>query len=414
MPLLFVCEDNGIGISVAHPAGWVEQRLRRRGRACEYFAADGLRPAARLDAAAAAADCVRATRRAGVPAPAHGPADGPRGLRRRDGLPQPGEIAADLRARPAARAPPRLLVERRRARPRRGARPLRGEARARSCRSPTRSPDRAAARLAPRQVMAPLRRTRRRGRDAARGRARAGRAAGRSAAAAREAGPLTLAQSINRALCRRCSTPYPEALRVRRGRRGARAASTASPRGLQQEVRRRPRVRHAARRADHPRPGARRRASSGLLPIPEIQYLAYLHNAEDQLRGEAATLQFFSNGQYRNPMVVRIAGLRLPEGLRRPLPQRQRDRRAARHPRPGRRLAGTPGRRGGDAAHAASPRRRTTARSCVFLEPIALYHTRDLHEADDGGGWRRTPRRRWAARHVPIGRGRTPTATART
>ena len=31
---------------------------------------------------------------------------------------------------------------------------------------------------------------------------------------------------------------------------------------------------------------------SGLLPIPEIQYLAYLHNAEDQLRGEAASLRF--------------------------------------------------------------------------------------------------------------------------
>ena len=35
-------------------------------------------------------------------------------------------------------------------------------------------------------------------------------------------------------------------------------------------------------------------AVSGFLPIPEIQYLAYLHNAEDQLRGEASTLQFFS------------------------------------------------------------------------------------------------------------------------
>ncbi|MEM1376918.1 MAG: thiamine pyrophosphate-dependent enzyme, partial [Pseudomonadota bacterium] len=30
-------------------------------------------------------------------------------------------------------------------------------------------------------------------------------------------------------------------------------------------------------------------AHNGLLPIPEIQFLAYLHNAEDQLRGEAAT-----------------------------------------------------------------------------------------------------------------------------
>ena len=37
-------------------------------------------------------------------------------------------------------------------------------------------------------------------------------------------------------------------------------------------------------------------AVSGFLPVPEIQYLAYLHNAEDQLRGEAATLQFFSQG----------------------------------------------------------------------------------------------------------------------
>ena len=49
-------------------------------------------------------------------------------------------------------------------------------------------------------------------------------------------------------------------------------------------------------------------AVSGFVPVPEIQYLAYLHNAEDQLRGEAATLQFFSQGQYRNGMVVRIAG----------------------------------------------------------------------------------------------------------
>ena len=56
-------------------------------------------------------------------------------------------------------------------------------------------------------------------------------------------------------------------------------------------------------------------AVSGLLPIPEIQYLAYLHNAEDQLRGEAASLQFFSNGQYRNPMVVRVAGLAYQKGF---------------------------------------------------------------------------------------------------
>jgi 2-oxoisovalerate dehydrogenase E1 component len=56
-------------------------------------------------------------------------------------------------------------------------------------------------------------------------------------------------------------------------------------------------------------------AQNGLLPIVEIQFLAYLHNAEDQLRGEAATLSFFSNGQYANPLVVRIAGLGYQRGF---------------------------------------------------------------------------------------------------
>ena len=68
---------------------------------------------------------------------------------------------------------------------------------------------------------------------------------------------------------------------------------------------------------------------SGMLPIPEIQYLAYVHNAIDQLRGEAATLSFFSTGQYVNPMVVRIAGYGYQKGFRRPLPQRQRPRGSA-------------------------------------------------------------------------------------
>ena len=54
---------------------------------------------------------------------------------------------------------------------------------------------------------------------------------------------------------------------------------------------------------------------AGLLPIAEIQYLAYLHNAEDQLRGEAATLGFFSDGQYANGMVVRIASLASLKGF---------------------------------------------------------------------------------------------------
>ena len=54
---------------------------------------------------------------------------------------------------------------------------------------------------------------------------------------------------------------------------------------------------------------------AGLLPIPEIQYLAYIHNALDQIRGEACSLQFFSSGQFSNPMVVRIAGLAYQKGF---------------------------------------------------------------------------------------------------
>lgn len=56
-------------------------------------------------------------------------------------------------------------------------------------------------------------------------------------------------------------------------------------------------------------------AHNNFLPIPEIQFLAYVHNAEDQIRGEAATLPFFSNGQYTNPMVIRIAGLAYQKGF---------------------------------------------------------------------------------------------------
>ncbi len=54
---------------------------------------------------------------------------------------------------------------------------------------------------------------------------------------------------------------------------------------------------------------------SGMLPVPEIQYLAYLHNADDQMRGEAASLRFFCNGTFTNPMVVRVAGLAYQKGF---------------------------------------------------------------------------------------------------
>src|SRR3546814_15688066 len=56
-------------------------------------------------------------------------------------------------------------------------------------------------------------------------------------------------------------------------------------------------------------------AHNGFVPMPEIQFLAYVHNAEDQIRGEAATPSFFSDGQYTNPMVIRIAGLGYQKGF---------------------------------------------------------------------------------------------------
>ena len=124
---------------------------------------------------------------------------------------------------------------------------------------------------------------------------------------------------------------------------------------------------------------------AGMLPVPEIQYLAYLHNAEDQLRGEAATMQFFSQGAFRNPMVVRVAGLAYQEGFGGHF---HNDNSVAV-------LRDVPGlvvavpARPDDAA----PMLRTCLASaavdgsvCVFLEPIALYHTRDLY-ADGDGEW---------------------------
>ena len=140
---------------------------------------------------------------------------------------------------------------------------------------------------------------------------------------------------------------------------------------------------------------------SGLLPVPEIQYLAYLHNAADQLRGEGATLPFFSQGQYRNPMVVRIAGYGYQKGFGGHF---HNDNAVGA-------LRDIPG------LVIASPSRPDDAaamlRTCVaaadvdgtlsvFLEPIALYHTRDLHEDGDAGWLAAAP-----AEHVPIGQART-------
>jgi 2-oxoisovalerate dehydrogenase E1 component len=142
-------------------------------------------------------------------------------------------------------------------------------------------------------------------------------------------------------------------------------------------------------------------AVTGFVPIPEIQYLAYLHNAEDQLRGEAATLQFFSQGAYRNGMVVRIQGygyqkgfgghfhndngvgvLRDIPGLVIASPSRPDD--------------------AGPMLQTCVAAAKADGSVCVYLEPIALYHTRDLL-ADGDELWTSEP----GLEHVPVGAART-------
>jgi len=140
---------------------------------------------------------------------------------------------------------------------------------------------------------------------------------------------------------------------------------------------------------------------AGLIPIPEVQYLAYLHNAEDQLRGEGATLPFFSCGRFSNPMVVRVAGLGYQKGFGGHFHNDNAV--AVLRDIPGLVVA-CPARADDAAAmlRTCAAAAITDATLSVFLEPIALYHQRDLYERGDQA---------WLAidhdDHVAIGRARS-------
>ena len=143
-------------------------------------------------------------------------------------------------------------------------------------------------------------------------------------------------------------------------------------------------------------------AHMGLLPFPEIQYLAYFHNACDQIRGEAASLSFFSNGQYRNGMVVRIAGLAYQKGFGGHFHNDNSF--TALRDIPGL-IIGCPS-RGDDAAlmlRTLAAAAKVDGRVCAFLEPIALYMAKDLHEPKDNA---------WLAAYppptaaIPLGEGK--------
>ena len=124
-------------------------------------------------------------------------------------------------------------------------------------------------------------------------------------------------------------------------------------------------------------------SQQGFISIPEIQFLAYVHNAEDQIRGEAATLPFFSNGQYHNAMVIRIAGLAYQRGFGGHFHNDNSF--AVFRDIPGVILFCPSN--GYDAAlllRQAVALAHQQKRLVIFLEPIALYMTRDLAAVGDG------------------------------
>jgi len=121
---------------------------------------------------------------------------------------------------------------------------------------------------------------------------------------------------------------------------------------------------------------------NGFIPIPEIQFLAYYHNAEDQLRGEAATLPFFSKGQFVNPMVLRIPGLAYQKGFGGHF--HNDNSLAVFRDLPGI-IVACPS----NGIDAVKMLRRAVfeayknSRITVFIEPIALYMVKDLYRSKD-------------------------------
>ncbi|MEV1013408.1 thiamine pyrophosphate-dependent enzyme [Micromonospora sp. NPDC049801] len=407
IPVLFVCEDNGLGISVRSPEGWVEATLRAK-PGIRYFSADGADPVRTYTVAREAAAWVRRYRRPAVLHLSTVRLMGHAGADAESAYRSPAELAEDLDRDPVV-ATARLLVDAGVAtadellarydetgwQVRRLAEEVLGEPKLASAADVVSA-------LAPRRPV----RVARAVADAA------ARASGPGAAAREEAfggkppelvGPMTLAQSINAALADGL-LDHPQ-MAVFGEDVAAKGGVYGVTKGLRDRF-------GAARVFDTLLDetsvlglglGA---GLAGMLPVPEIQYLAYLHNAEDQLRGEAATMQFFSRGAFRNPMVVRVAGLAYQEGFGGHF---HNDNSVAV-------LRDVPGlvvavpARPDDAA----PMLRTCLASaavdgsvCVFLEPIALYHTRDLYADGDGEWLAGYPEPgSWVAGHVPIGRAR--------
>nr|WP_245554087.1 thiamine pyrophosphate-dependent enzyme [Nocardia takedensis] len=427
VPLLFVCEDNGLGISVPTPAGWIESAYGTR-PGLRYFDADGCDPVDALTTCAAAAEFARTHRTPTflrlrtVRLLGHAGSDVESAYR------SPAEITADLTRDPVL-ATAKLLVTAGVATAEEVIRrydaiaervretaadvleqpPLASAAAVIEPLAPT-SPDRVRADVlrphsTPTAPVEPAQVETHVGggeEQSAPGRAEAsgGRReseAGRPGGSPRDAAmgaPVTMAQAINRTLADllerdRDVLVFGEDV----GRKGGVYGVT---KGL--------RARFGARRVfdtlldEQSVLGTALGAGlAGFVPIPEIQYLAYTHNALDQIRGEAATLGFFSAGRFRNPMVVRVAGLGYQKGFGGHF--HNDNSLAALRDIPGV-IVAVPSRADDAAAmlRTCVSAARVDGRVCVFVEPIALYHTRDLHPGD--GAWLAAA----DGPHIPVGR----------
>ena len=392
-PVLFVCEDNGIGISTRTPGGLDGGRARSAFPGSATGTRTAPTPSSLLAVVAESLAAVRDEPAPRCPAPAHRPVHGSRRLGRRESRTgRRREILADYARDPllgdgarAGRCRRHVVVRRPRSlrghvRQRRDGRGQAGARRgspstqgrrhgaARPAASPADDPGRALPSSSARAAL---------GRPPARGRAADDAGADHQRHPHRPDGRPARARwsSARTSPSRAASTASPAACASGSAASGCSTpCSTSRPSSASRSARRWP----------------------GFVPIPEIQYLAYLHNAEDQLRGEAATLRFFSNGQYQNGMVVRIAGLRLPARLRRTLPQRQLGGGAARHPRARARRAEPPRRRARPAAHLLLP--GPAGRPCLRL-PRADRAV--PHPGPPRGGRRRVDRRLRRARSGP-------------
>ncbi|MBL4685340.1 MAG: hypothetical protein JKY37_12170, partial [Nannocystaceae bacterium] len=378
VPVLFVCEDNGLGISVETPVGWIENQYGTRG-GLQYYQADGCDVISAYRVARQAVAWVRRERKpaflhlATVRLLGHAGSDVALAYRSADKL--RADMARDpllAMARTLIAAgvltPQAILARYREA----------GETVSRMADEASRCEGLASVA----EIVAPL--SPRRAPVVAQEVARKPEGGERREFWGRrtpeEEGPATLSVSINRCLGD-LLVKYPELMVF-----GEDVAKKGGVYGVTRGLQKRAgvgRVFDTLLDEQTILGQAIGAAQAGFVAIPEIQYLAYLHNAEDQLRGEAASLQFFSCDQFRNPMVVRIAAYAYQKGFGGHFHNDNSV--AVLRDIPGLVIASPSN--GEDAAamlRTCVAAAKVDGTVCAFLEPIALYTERDLHETGDG------------------------------